>query len=96
MTAGLSATIRPSDSFAIEIDAPGVEPAYVAGAKNGVLTVLLSHSFQPVLGCRISLSDFRVDAMESSYAAFFAAGREATERLIGVFPGSEHNLEPSA
>ena len=92
MSAGLTATIAPAPTFSLSADAAGVEDEYVAGAKSGVLTVLMSQSFTPVLACAIDLTDLQVHPVDSSYAAFYMAAKEATEKLLGVVPGFEHNI----
>lgn len=92
MAAGLTAAIAPSPTFSLVVDAAGAEDEYVAGAKDGVLTVLMSESFSPVLACAIDLTDLQVHPVDSSYAAFYMAAREATERLLGIAPGFEHNI----
>ena len=92
MAAGLTAAIAPSPTFSLTVAIAGGEDEYVAGAKNGVLTVLMSQSFTPVLACRIDLTDFQAHPVDSSYAAFFMAAKETTERLLGVAPGFEHNI----
>jgi hypothetical protein len=92
MAAGLTATIAPSPTFSLVVDAVGAEDEYAAGAKNGVLTVLMSQSFSPVLACAIDLTDLQVHPVDSSYAAFYMAAKEATEKLLGVVPGFEHNI----
>jgi len=61
-------------------------------AKNGVITVLLSQSWAPVLKCSITLSAFQALEGESSYGAFYAVAKEATEELLGVRPGSTFNI----
>jgi len=33
-----------------------------------------------------------VHPVDSSYAAFYMAAKEATEKLLGVVPGFEHNI----
>jgi len=92
MAAGLTATIAPSPTFALVVDAAAAEDEYVAGAKDGVLTVLMSQSFSPVLACALDLTELQVHPVDSSYAAFYMAAKEATERLLGVVPGFEHNI----
>ena len=92
MAAGLTASIDASPTFSLSVDSAGVEDEYVAGVKSGVFTVLMSQSFTPVLACRIDLTDLQVHPVDSSYAAFYMAPKEATERLLGVVPGFEHNV----
>ncbi|CAN7734088.1 hypothetical protein LJR290_006878 [Variovorax sp. LjRoot290] len=92
MSAALTAAITPADDFSISVRADGILDEYVAAAKNGVLTTLLAQSYVSVLGCNIELSGFRDDGQDSSYAAFFMVAKEATERLLGVVPGFEHNI----
>ncbi|WP_397409247.1 hypothetical protein [Polaromonas sp.] len=92
MSASLSASIAPSPEFVFNVNAECVEPEYVAAAKNGIFTVLLSKSWPPVLCCTVSLYGFQVHESQSSYAAFFAVAKEAAERLLGVAPGTEHNI----
>ncbi|MGJ7512664.1 hypothetical protein [Variovorax sp. GT1P44] len=92
MAAGLTASIAPSPTFSLSVDAAGVEGEYVTGAKDGVFTVLMSQSFTPVLACQIDLTALQVHPVDSSYAAFYMAAKEATERLLGVVPGFELNI----
>ena len=93
MAAGLTAAIAPSPTFCLVVNAADVEEEYVAGAKDGVLTVLISQSFCPVLACAIDLTDLQAQPAEASYAAFYMAAKEVTEKLLGVVPGFEHNIE---
>ena len=93
LAAGLTAAISPSLAFSLVVDAEDVEQEYVAGAKDGVLTVLMSQSFCPVLACAINLTDLQAQPAEASYAAFYMAAKETTEKLLGVAPGFEHNIE---
>jgi hypothetical protein len=92
MSAALTASIEPADKFSLSVSADGIHAEYVAAAKSGVLTTLLSQSYMPVLACTVELSGFRDDGMDSSYAAFFTVAKEAIERLLGVPEGFEHNI----
>ena len=92
MAARLTAAIAPSAPFSLSVDGAGVEDEYVTGAKNGVMTALLSQSFTAVLACSIDLTDLRAEPFEASYGAFYMAAKEATEKLLGVVPGFEHNI----
>jgi hypothetical protein len=92
MSATLSVAIAPSPCFVVTVEAQNIEPEYVSAAKNGVLTVLLSQSWAPVLKCAVTLSDFQPHESQSSYAAFYAVAKEATEQLLGVAPGFTHNI----
>jgi hypothetical protein len=92
MSARLSVAIAPSPEFLLNVEAQNIEPEFVSAATNGVLTVLLSQSWLPVLKCTVTLSSFQPHESESSYAAFFAVAREATEQLLGVAPGFTHNI----
>jgi hypothetical protein len=92
-SAGLSAAIEPSAEFVLTIEAQGIEPEYVMGARNGVITTLLSRSWAPILKCSITLSAFQPHETESSYAAFYAVAKEATEQLLGISPGSTFNID---
>jgi hypothetical protein len=91
-SAGLSAAIEPSAEFALTIEAKDIAPEYVMAAKNGVITVLLSQSWAPVLKCSITLSAFQPHESESSYGAFYTVAKEATEALLGVHSGSTFNI----
>ena len=93
MRAALTGSIIPSQSFALEINAAGCQPEYVAAARNGAMTVLLSQSWSPVLAVTLTLRDFVAHESESSYAAFYAAAHEVTSHLLGVAPGTQHNIE---
>ena len=92
MRAALSASIRPSSQFSLEVAADDLSPEYIAGAKNGVVTVLMSQSWAPVLACSVTLFAFEAHSSDSSYAAFYACAKEATEQLLGVAPGFSHNI----
>ena len=93
MSAGLTAIVIPSAEFSIVVDAPGVSPEYAAAAKNGVLSVLLSQSWSPILACSVTLSAFHVHPEDSCYAAFYSVAEEATLQLLGLAPGFSHNIK---
>ena len=93
MRAGLAGTIAPSDGFHLLVASEGVEPEYLAAAKNGALTVLLSQSWVPVLRVRLSLFEFTAHPEESSYAAFYHVAHEVVSHLVGVASGTTHNIK---
>jgi len=93
MRAALTGSIAPAQGFELEVDAEGCEPEYVAAAKNGALTVLLSQGSAPVLAVRLTLGQFVSYGSESSYHAFYAAAQEVTSHLLGVEQGTQHNIE---
>ena len=93
MRAGLTGQIAPAQEFKLEINSEGCEPEYAAAARNGALTVLLSQSWNPVLAVELTLSNFVAHEAESSYAAFYAVAHEATSHLLGVAPGTDHNID---
>jgi hypothetical protein len=78
--------------FQLEVSAPDLPTELVAGAKNGVVTVLMSQSWTPVLACSVTLFALEAHPSDSSYAAFYACAKEATEQLLGVAPGFPHNI----
>jgi len=92
MSAKLVASVSPSSEFVLNVDAENIDPAYVTAARNGVVTVLLSQGWEPVLGCSVNLSGFESHESQSSYAAFYAVAKEAMEQLLGVAPGSKFNI----
>ncbi len=92
MRAALSASIRPSEVFTLQVIAPNVEVDYVLGARNAVISVLLSQGFAPVLACGVTLFDFKPHEMDSLYGAFYAVAKEATLQLLGLMPDFEHNI----
>jgi hypothetical protein len=93
LSAALSASITPSQEFRLLVEAPNVEAEYVAAARNGVVTVLLSQSHRPVLACTLTLFAFQPHPEDSCYAAFYAVAAEATKQLLGVAAGFPHNIE---
>jgi len=93
MRAALTGSIGPAKDFEIQVDGEGCDPEYVAAAKNGALTVLLSQSSAPVLAVRLTLTHFVAYGTESSYASFYAAAHEVTNHLLGVAPGAQNNIE---
>jgi hypothetical protein len=93
MRAALSGAIAPSAEFELAIRAPGVEPEFVAAVKNAAFTVLLSQGLSPVLGVKLTFSELQQHPAESSYAAFYAAAHEVVSHLLGVAPGTQHNIE---
>jgi hypothetical protein len=93
MRAALTGAIAPAKDFEIHVNGGDSEPEYIAAAKNGALTVLLSQSSAPVLAVKLTLSNFIAHGSESSYAAFYAAAHEVTSHLLGVAPGTQHNIE---
>ncbi len=92
MRAGITASVAPSDAFRLEVRSTGTNADLIAGAKSGVLTALMCQGFVPVLGCVITLSEFVVDEVGSSYAAFYQVAFEATLELLGVGKEHEHNI----
>lgn len=92
MYAALSVSIEQSEQFSIEVQAEGAEPEYITAATSAVITTLLSQSWAPVLACKVTLFAFKPHEENSSYAAFYAVAKEATEHLLGVAPGSVHNI----
>ena len=92
MSATLSASIAPAPEFSLSVAADGVASEYGSAARNAAVTVLLAQSWLPVLCCEIKLYSFQADERESSYAAFYAASKEATEQLLGVAPGFSPNI----
>jgi hypothetical protein len=93
MRAGLSGAIQSAQSFEFLVHAPDVEDEYVAAAKNAAISVLVSQSWSPVFAVRLELNTFVVHPEESSYAAFYAVAHEVVSHLLGVAPGSAHNIE---
>ena len=92
MKAGLSMSIERADILELQVTADSIEPDYIAAAKNGVFTVLVSQSWSPVFAVRIRLYDFKLYPDESSYAAFFNAGQRATKRLLGILENTKFNI----
>ena len=90
--AGLSLAVWPAETFSLEVDAAGIDENFIAGAKNGLFSVLLGHSHSPTLSLRARLSDFVVDDVGASYYSFYQVAREATERALGIAEGTKHNL----
>ena len=93
MSAGISASIIPAEQFLLEVKADDVNPDYIAAAENGALTTLLSQSFAPVLGCKLTLFEFCQHVVESSYAAFYYVAEEATKKLLGLADDTENHIE---
>ena len=91
MRAKLSGAIEPAADFELLVEAPGIEAEFIAAAKNGALTVLLSQSCSPILLVRLTLRNFEPHTEESSYAAFYAAAHEVVSHLLGVAPNTQHN-----
>jgi hypothetical protein len=92
MSAGIAASIEPSEEFLLRVEASAIEPDYIAGARDGVITVLLSQGATPILACTITLFEFKPHEVESSYSAFYSVAKEATQQLLGVAPGFDHNI----
>jgi hypothetical protein len=93
MRAGLSGAIQSAPDFELLVSAPGVEDEYVAAVKNAAISVLISQSWTPVFAVRLELSSFVPHDEESPYAAFYAVAHEVVSHLLGVEPGSQHNIE---
>lgn len=93
MRAELSGSIEPSAEFELVVTAPGIEAEYVSGAKNGALTVLVSQNWAPVFAVKLHLQNFKPHPIESSYAAFYNVAHEVISHLLGVAPGSQHNIK---
>lgn len=93
MRAGLSGAIQPAPGFELLVHSPDIEDEYVAAAKNAAISLLVSQSWSPVFAVRLELNTFVAHAQESSYAAFYAVAHEVVSHLLGVAPGSEHNID---
>src|SRR5262245_47764896 len=78
MKAALAVSIAPAAGFSLR-HAESTHVEYVAAINNGVLSVLLSQSFAPVLGCSLVVESVAVDPVHSCYAAFYEAAKEATQ-----------------
>lgn len=92
LRAGLSGTIKPSNELHLIIQEEGAAPEYVAAVRNAALSVLLAQSWRPVFKVRLTLFDFAAHPEESAYASFYAVAHEVVSHLLGVAPGSEHNI----
>ena len=93
MRAGLAGTIRPADSFHLDVAGSGVPTAFVAAAKDAALTVLVSQGLQPILRVELSLFDFDCHEEQTSRVVVYKAAYELVSRLVGVGPDSEPNIE---
>jgi hypothetical protein len=92
MNATLSASINSAENFELVVEAEGIAGDFVAGAKNGAITALVSQSWSPIFCVKLRLFDFRPDEIDSSYAAYYAAANEVVARLLGVAPDTAHNI----
>ena len=92
MSAGLSASIVPSADFNLTIAASSEAETYIPAVRNGLFSVLLGQSSSPILGCTVTFDSLQAHPIESSYAAFFMVAKEATEQLLGLTEGFEHNV----
>ncbi len=92
MRAELAASIERANEFELQVEAEGIEPTFIAAAKNGIVTVLVSQSWSPVFAVRIRLFAFRPHPEESSYAAFYNAGAHAAKRLLGTTENTAFNI----
>ena len=90
--AGLTVTIAPAETFSVHFPNDANAAEYLPAVRNGLFSVLLSHSWSPILKCTVTFETFVVHEIESSYAGFFMVSREATERLLGLVPGYPHNI----
>lgn len=92
MRAGLTVSISPADEFSLSFPTDSASAEYIAAARNGLFSVLLGHSFSPILRCAVSFESFEVHEIDACYAAFFMASKEATERLLGVASDHKYNI----
>jgi hypothetical protein len=92
MRAGLAVSISPAAEFSLSFPTDPASAEYVAAVRNGLFSVLLGHSFSPVLKCAVSFDSFAIHEIDACYAAFFMASKEATERLLGLAPDHKHNV----
>lgn len=90
--AGLTVSIAPAEEFSVSFPDDPRADEYIPAVRNGLFSVLLSHSWSPILKCVVSFESFSVHEIESSYAGFFMVSKEATERLLGLVPGHRHNI----
>jgi hypothetical protein len=92
MRAGLTVSISPTDTFSMFFPSDPASAEYVAAVRNGLFSVLLGHSFSPILKCAVSFESFAIHEIDGCYAAFFMASKEATERLLGLGPDQKYNI----
>lgn len=90
--AGLTVSIAPAEEFSLHFPNDANVAEYISAVRNGLFSVLLSHSWSPILKCAVNFEAFAVHEIESSYAGFFMVSREATERLLGLVSGYPHNI----
>jgi hypothetical protein len=93
MRAKLRASIEPAEHFSIQAPTDSQCVAYVAAVRNAAVSVLLSHSYAPILKCKLTFDLFVIDDLESCYAAFYEVAHEATRRLLGLTAGFAHNIQ---
>jgi hypothetical protein len=91
ISAALTVSIAPAADFSLRY-VGGTSAEYVAAINNALFSVLLSQGCQPVLRCALAVESIAVSPMEAEYPALYEAAKEATERLLGVAMGEEHNI----
>jgi hypothetical protein len=86
-------SIAPAEQFAMYFPTAEELREYIPAVRNGALSVLLGHGVAPILRCVVRFESFAIHEIDSCYAAFFKASKEATERLLGLSPGHALNIK---
>lgn len=82
MRAGLTVSLSPAAQFEMNDDGSCASERYLLAARNGVVSVLMSACYAPILKVKVELKGFAVSDAHSSYAAFFSAAQEATKKAL--------------
>ncbi len=78
--------VEPSDAFEVvdEISdkANLAEFPYDDRVITGLLSVLMTAGYSPVINIKVTLKELKIDPIESSLAAFEMAGRDAGRKIL--------------
>ncbi len=92
MFAGLTLRVEPKNGFELIISEPEIEGEYVKAVKNGIISVLLSQSWSPILNLKIRVLNLDVHEINSSYAAFYQVSKESIEIALGLKEDEKFNI----
>jgi hypothetical protein len=93
LRAGLTASIAPANEFSMCFPEGAASREYIPAVRDGAFSVLLCHSFAPILRCTVRFESFTIHETEACYAAFFMASKEVMQRLLGLAPGYTPNIK---
>jgi hypothetical protein len=78
--------VEPADAFEVVDEVPDRDELsgfpYADRITTGLLSILLTAHYSPILNVRVTIKDLKIDPIEASLAAFEMAGRDAGRKIV--------------